>query len=372
MSLNTPYRAIFCDLRTDRTIDILPMRDVSIDDYIGKPGALSGTIPVPDSAIAARVARIEEGRTAVYLERGGDLWWGGIIWTSTLQSSERGVVSLSIQAATFDSYAGRRRIRDKFDYPAPGIDQLELVRELWRKLQSTETRMGGGAIGVTYDTETSTTLRTGSWRDGDEILYSEAIEALATAENGFEHYISVFRDPVSGARTRQLRLGSPRIHTGVTDLVLDRPGAILSYSFPRDVTRGGTTARARGASTNNNQTAESRPEFSKEVIDADLIKGGWPLIDLSTDHNEAFTETQLTALATAELAQARGAVVIPAITIRLGGVVPPTLLGRTTRIRITDEWFHQGLDARYRIIGVKVTPPERGRPDTAELYLEEA
>ncbi|WP_329380758.1 hypothetical protein OG625_15645 [Streptomyces sp. NBC_01351] len=370
MSAQTPYRAIFCDLRTDRTIDILPLRDVSIDDYIGKPGALSGTIPVPDSAIATRVARIEEGRTAVYLERGGDLWWGGIIWTSTLQSSERGVVSLSIQAATFDSYAGRRRIRDKISYPAPGIDQLALARELWRKLQSEETRLGGN-IGVTYGTETSTTLRTGSWRDGDEILYSEALESLATAENGFEHYISVFRDPASGTRTRQLRLGSPRIHTGVTDLVLDRPGAILSYSFPRDATRGGTTARARGASSNNNQAEESRPKFSKELIDTDLIKGGWPLIDLSTDHNEAFDETTLDSLAKAELARARGAVIIPAITIRLGDVVPPTLLGRTVRIRITDEWFSQGLDARYRIIGVKVTPPERGRPDTAELYLEE-
>lgn len=370
MSTGTPYRAIFCDLRTDRTIDILPLRDVSIDDYIGKPGALSGTIPVPDSAIAARVARIEEGRTSVYLERGGDLWWGGIIWTSTLQSSERGVVTLSIQAATFDSYAGRRRIRDTFSYPAPGIDQLELARELWRKLQS-ETRRGGD-IGVTYGTETSNVLRTASWRDGDEILYSEALESLAAADNGFEHYISVFRDPATGARTRRLRLGTPRIHTGVTDLVLDRPGQILSYSFPRDATRGGTTARARGASVNTNQAEESRPVFTQELVAQDLIDGGWPRIDLSSDHNEVSDKAVLTSLATAELARARGAVVIPAITIRLGAVVPPTLLGRTVRIRITDEWYAQGLDARYRIIGVKVSPPERGRPDTAELYLEEA
>lgn len=367
MSTQTPYRAIFCDLRTDRTIDILPLRDVSIDDFIGKPGALSGTIPVPDSAIAARVSRIEEGRTAVYLERGGDLWWGGIIWTSTLQSSERGVVTLSIQAATFDSYAGRRRIRGTFAYPAPGTDQLELARELWRRLQSSV----GGDIGVTYGTETSGVLRTASWRDGDEILYSEAIEGLAAADNGFEHHISVFRDPNTGARTRLLRLGSPRIHTGVTDLVLDRPGAILSYSFPRDATRGGTTARARGASVNTNQAEESRPQFSAELVAQDLIDGGWPRIDLSSDHNEVSDKATLTSLATAELAQARGAVVIPAITIRLGGVVPPTLLGRTTRIRITDEWHPQGLDARYRIIGAKVSPPERGRPDTAELYLEE-
>lgn len=368
MSAQTPYRAIFCDLRTDTTIDILPLRDVSIDDYIGKPGALSGTIPVPDAALAARVARIEEGRTSVYLERGGDLWWGGIIWTSTLQSSERGVVSLSIQAATFDSYAARRRIREEIKIE-PGTDQLEAARVLWSRLQASE----GGDIGVTYGQEKSDKSRTVTWRDRDETLYSEAIESLASAEGGFEYYVSVFRDPEKdGARARRLRLGSPRIHTGETDLVLDRPGAILSYSFPRDATRGGTTSRARGASANDNPTKESRPKISVEEVADDLIGGGWPRIDLSSDHNEVSDETVLQSLAKAELAQARGAVVIPAITIRLGEMVPPTLLGRTARVRITDEWFSQGLDARYRIVGVKVTPPERGRPDTAELYLEEA
>ncbi|MFD5145359.1 hypothetical protein [Streptomyces sp. NPDC058401] len=367
MTTDTPYRAIFCDVRTDSTIDILPLRDVSIDDFIGKPGALSGTIPVPDSALAARVSRIEEGRTAVYLERGGDLWWGGIVWTSTLQSSGRGVISLSIQAATFDSYAGRRRIRQTFAAATP-TDQLELARELWRRMQSGV----GGNIGVSFGTETSGVLRTGSWRDGDETLYSEALEALASSENGFEQQISVFRDPVSGARTRLLRLGSPRIHTGSTDLVLDRPGAILSYTFPRDATRGGTTARARGASANSNQTEESRPVYSDELVADDLIAGGWPRIDLSSDHNTVSDKAVLTGLAAVELAGARGAVVIPEITVRLGSEIPPSLLGRSVRIRITDEWHPQGLDARFRIIGVKVSPPERGRPDTAELYLEEA
>lgn len=99
---------------------------------------------------------------------------------------------------------------------------------------------------------------------------------------------------------------------------------------------------------------------------------GWPLIDLSSDHNEISDQLALDSVAATELAQARGAVVIPSISIHLGGIVPPALLGRVARIRITDEWYSQGLDARYRIIGVKITPPERGRADTAELYLEEA
>lgn len=366
----TPYRAIFCDLLTDRTIDILPLRGVSVDDYIGKAGSLSGTIPVPNAELASRARRIEEGRTSVYLERGGDLWWGGILWTSTLKSSDKGVLTLDVQAATFDSYAGRRRIREAVPSSPAGLpmDQLELARELWRHLQASP----GGDIGVTYGGETSGTLRNVSWRDGDETVYSEALDQLAAMDGGFEYHIAVYRDPATGQRTRRLRLGSPRITTSSADLVLDRPGTVLSYSFPRDATRGGTTARARGASVNTNQAQESRPLCSSEAVAQDLIDARYPRVDLSFDHNSVTDLAVLDSLATAELEQARGAVVIPALTIRLDGLVPPALLGRTARVRITDEWFREGLDARYRIVGFRIAPAERGRPDTAELYLEEA
>ncbi|MDQ1008994.1 hypothetical protein QFZ82_003479 [Streptomyces sp. V4I23] len=160
-ALDTPYRAIFCDLLSDQTIDILPLQDVQFDDYIGKAGSLSGTVPIPDEAIAERVRQVEEGRTAVYLERGGDLWWGGIIWTSTLQSSERGVLTLAIQAATFDSYAARRRIREEIKFTTP-TDQLEIARTLWNHLQKTDD----GNIRVKVGAETSSVKRTAAWRDG--------------------------------------------------------------------------------------------------------------------------------------------------------------------------------------------------------------
>ncbi|MER5433887.1 hypothetical protein [Streptomyces sp. NPDC002588] len=380
MSITTPYRAIFCDLLSDRTIDILPLRDVTVDDYIGKAGSLSGTIPVPDTAMAARVRRIEEGRTSVYLQRGNDLWWGGIVWTATLQSDDQGVLSLGIQAATFESYAGRRRIRDDLNFQ--NTDQLVVARKLWEHLQTgkfddeTGTTVPGGNIGVSYGYETSDPPqpRSVAYRDGDETVYLEALDALAAQENGFEHHIGVYRDPVSGARVRRLRLGSPKIGIGSTDLVMDRPGSVLSYSFPRDATRGGTTARARGATDNTSQAVESRPLYADAdiAVGRTLIAAGYPRIDLTSDHNDVASTTVLKSLANAELAEGAGAVVIPEISVRLDDLVPPALLGRTVRLRVTDEWWTEGLDARYRIIGVKVSPAQRGRPDTAELYLEEA
>lgn len=104
----------------------------------------------------------------------------------------------------------------------------------------------------------------------------------------------------------------------------------------------------------------------------DLIgQAGYPRIDLTSDHNDITDTATLTALARTELAAATGAVVIPEISVRLDDLVPAALIGRTVRIRITDEWYAEDLDTRYRIIGVKVSPAQRGRPDTADLYLEE-
>ncbi|ROQ33769.1 hypothetical protein EDD98_2801 [Streptomyces sp. PanSC19] len=369
MALDTPYRAIFCDLVTDQTLDILPLRDVSFEDYIGRAGSLSGTVPIPDRAMADRVHKIRPGRTTVYLERGGDLWWGGIVWTTTLQGSDRGVLTLSVQAATFDSYASRRRIRKEIKFTQP-TDQFVIARTLWRDLSE---GLAESAIDVGDWEEKSDVLRTASWRYGDEIVYQEALDQLGAQVKGFEYQILVYRDPDPGKnkRVRELRLGSPKIRTGATDMVFDRPGAILSYSFSDDATRGGTASLARGATTNGNAATESRPTLS-DLMTPDKIDGDWPPLDLSSDHNDVSDKATLNSLAKAAVDEASGSAVIPEISIRLGGIVPPALLGRTARIRITDEWHPAGLDTRYRIVGVKVRPAERGRPDTAELALEEA
>ncbi len=366
MSLDTPYRAVFCDLVTDQTLDILPLRDVSFEDYIGRAGSLSGTVPVPDRAMAERARKIKPGRTTVYLERGGFLWWGGIVWTTNLQGSDRGVVTLGVQASTFDSYAARRRIRTEVKYHQ--VEQFGIVRDLWARLGA---GLGASAVEPGDDVPAQEVPRSASYQLGDETAYQEALDQLAAYEDGVEYQILVYRDPSDGRRVRRLRLGSPRIRAGATDVVLDRPGTILSYSLPDDATRGGTTSLARGATVNNNAAAPSRPTLSDEITATDL-PDRWPRLDLSADYNDISDKATLDALARAALKEAQGSVLIPELSIRLSDVVPSTLLGRTARVRITDEWHPTGLDARYRIVGVKVRPAERGHPDTAELALEEA
>ncbi|MEU4892947.1 hypothetical protein AB0B12_17355 [Streptomyces sp. NPDC044780] len=362
-AVDTRYRAVFTDLRTDQAIDVLPLREVEYDDYLGKPGSLTATVPVPDARMARRVRELVEGRTAVYLERGNEVCWGGIVWTLTPATDDRGLTTVGVQAATFDSYAGRRYIRANLSFTT--LDHLEIVRRLWDYMQGSE----GGHIGVEYQPTAPTAVRTVAYSDGDETLVEEAIGQLAAMEPGFEHRIAVYRDPVTGRRVKQLQLGSPAIRVGDQPVMLDLPGDVLSYSFPRDATRGGTTARARGGTP---EGGAGGPVMSGEQVAEDLLAAGFPRLDTSSDHSNVTDKATLDAFARSELAALRGAVVIPSVRIRLGPDTTPALLGTTVRLRIKDVWFAEGLDARYRVVGIKVTAPERGRPETADLYLEEA
>ena len=70
----TPYRLLFCDLRFDQLLDVLPVQGVALDDYIGKAGRLTGNVPIPNREIAERARRaLQPGRTGVWVERGRDI-----------------------------------------------------------------------------------------------------------------------------------------------------------------------------------------------------------------------------------------------------------------------------------------------------------
>ncbi|WP_282204553.1 hypothetical protein [Kitasatospora fiedleri] len=54
----------------------------------------------------------------------------------------------------------------------------------------------------------------------------------------------------------------------------------------------------------------------------------------------------------------------------LTGTIEIPQLGTLVRLRIRDDWFYDGLDAQYRVVGLHGRPAQRGRPDTTTLYLE--
>lgn len=357
------YRLLAADLLTDRLIDVLPVQDLAFDDFIGKTGALSGVIPVPDPGMAARVrAAILPARTALWVERGSDVWWGGILGTPTPRSDGRGGAFLDVQAATFDSYLNRRLVLA--DLAFRQTDPLGIARGLVEYAAS----LPGGDIGLLLDPQTSGVLRDRAYRAADAARVRDLLDDLA-AEEEFEWRVQAYRD-ATGARVKRLQLGSPRIQSGAAPVVLTHPGNVLEYSQPTDGTGMANVWQSRGATVESDLSADSGPLLSGVHVDTDRLAAGWPRLDGTSDYPSVTDRTTLDALAGADLARARDAIVIPSVRVRLGGEVSPALIGSRVRLRIRDVWHPEGLDVVRRVVGLRVEPAERGREENAELYLE--
>jgi hypothetical protein len=102
------------------------------------------------------------------------------------------------------------------------------------------------------------------------------------------------------------------------------------------------------------------------------IAAGWPRLDGTSDYSTVTDLATLDGHARADLARRVRPVAIPSVTVLSTATQPQ--LGSYVRLRISrdDYWYQDGLSARYRVVGLRVAPAERGRPDTTDLYLEAA
>lgn len=363
------YELLVCDLRTDRLLDRIPVTGVSYDDYIGKTGSLSATIPVPDSTVARRIrTSLLPGRTMVYLERwtafAGEVVWGGILWTRTPTRDARGFYSCPIQAADLESYLRAHRMLTT-DLVAAAADQLAIARQIITYAQS----LPGGDLSIEMDpSQLSGVLRDRSYSRYDLPRLGDMLDKLASVQGGFEWRIQIYRSD-DGVRHRVLRLGYPELTLGGQPTVLSSPGPVTAYALPEDATQQANSWQSRGASVDTDVSTESVPLMSALLTTPADIAAGWPLLENSSDYSTVETQDVLDSHAAADLGRALRPVTVPSVTIV--GQAPPAL-GSTIRLRITDTWYYDGLDALYRLVGYKVAPEERGRPESAELYLEAA
>lgn len=365
MPVASPYRVMICDLRTDQLLDILPVTGLSFDDFIGKTGACSGQIEITDSRVSARVrSNFIPTRTAVYIQRGFDIWWGGILWTSTPAVDQRGFARVQFQASTFESYFDHRKIYDVQTFT--GVDQLDIVRGLIDYVQG----QPGGDIGLTYDATLSGVLRDRTYLNYDLLNIKEQIDQLSNVEDGFEWRVRAYKDE-SGNRKRHVQLGYPKIISGQTDSMLSKPGNILSYTLPEDGTTTANYWQSRGSTSSTEGSEESVPLMSSQLSFDEDIEAGWPRLDGSSDYSTVIDLATLDGHAAADITRYRNPIVIPDVEVLIGNeAISPGVVGSTVRIRIKDIWYHEGVTLRYRIVGFKIQPPDRGKPETAQLYLE--
>lgn len=257
------YRYLVTDLLTTTIIAELPLTNVTWGQALNEAGQFSGEMLLSDSRIVSYLgtgatnpieACTVPGKTGLYVERNGQLIWGGIIWSREYDSGSQ---KLRLGGKEFDSYFGKRCITsdEVFD---EGTDQFTVVKRLVDVVQSVPR----GNIGIN-------TSLVGTCGQGlADILpileyeHRNLLDVIVDLSKqgppfGFDFHVDVAYD-IFGNPTQNLRLFYPHKSSNydpesATYPMLEFPGTALSYAFPEDGSSIANIVYAFGPGTNEGQ-----------------------------------------------------------------------------------------------------------------------
>lgn len=366
--MSVRHRYLLADPVTDRNLGTLPLDGVTYSRRIGQAGELTGGFPIATRHLGEAYRLLVDRPLAIYVERTvitptsrrSELWWGGITWAVPPKFGKRSTQErCDIIAATFESYPQHRKIMSDYDPPLD-VDRGELAAELWDRMQA-----AGPTAGVLVDPGTPTVggdpYAGNGWLASSGVWYQDALDEVTTADPSFELTVDVWADP-DGTRHRRLRAGTPVIGDPNRVHLLATPKTVVAWDDSADQTARPTHAMARGKSDLANLGADAEPLTSPVVIDDAAVADGVLRVDDVTDY-ATDDEDLLLAKAGQRLRLPNG---IPSVTVHLPetAAFTPGALGDQGRIILRgNSWPGGRLDTTQRIIGVQVTPAERGRPE---------
>lgn len=345
----TTYRYLFADLRTNAILAELPLTGVSFNQNLNAVGTLQGNLEITDlseTAMNIMPATIPT-RCAIYVDRNGELIWGGIIWSRSYSSSTQ---KISLTAREFLSYFERRRITTDSVYTA--TDQLNVARGLIINAQGASGSAGN--IGITFGAETSGVNISKNYYAYELKTVYSALADLSKSSTGFDYRVDVAYDG-SGNPTKTLKLGYPRLGTAYSSTnanipVLEFPaGNVIEYEWPEDGSQAANILYASGAGSNEGKLISTQTNTAYPAA-------GWPTLEDSANYSDVTDQTLLTNLAAGQLA----AVVYPPTTLKvvLPGNQNPEIgsynVGDDVRVRIRDPRFPNGIDQTMRLVSMGV------------------
>lgn len=365
------YTYKFADLLTDFDIAEMELSDVKFDRRIIQAGAFSASIEVPNQDVADQVKKIVPARTILHVYRDSEIWGSYIIWTMNISSTSHGPAKVDIQGATLESWFDRRLVDVDLTYN--DVDQFDIARDLVEQAQTGWTPYELNAIlGIAADTNDSGVLRDRSYYLTDAATTGQRLRELAAVDNGFEYMIHTYVDGAS--RVREFILATA-LGTDGNDYIFTYPGNILSYQITYDATDSATAWWTRGDTIDDDATATSTPLMTvAPVLSTTWLDNNFPHLDRVVDYSSVTILDTLEDYAAWWRDNHSGYIAIPVITIETStpnSIITPQALGSYADFTIVDEFFALGdFSSRNRIIGIEVSPPERGSQESIRLVIE--
>lgn len=374
------YSYRFASLLSDSDIAEIELSNVRFDRRIIQPGAFQATAVVTNLNIAEQVKKIIPARTIVHVYRDADIWGTYIIWSVRVRSSNRGPVTVDISGSSLESWFYRRLLDVDLDFT--GDDQFEIARTLVEQAQiGWFPYVDSANLNIMTSSNNSGVLRDRSYRLTEAASVGQRLEELANVDNGFEYFISTYVDSDTNMRVRKFVMAK-QLGSDISESVFSYPGSILSYEIDYDANEAATAFWARGDTISDDVTSASEPLMTESpVLAGDYLENAFPHLDKVVNYSTVIVLDTLVRYATWWRDNRSGVFAVPVIEINTTDVptiITPTTLGSYGQFTILDEYF--GLSGenlpqfsyRNRIVGIEVTPPQRGSAEKIRLVVEQA
>lgn len=373
------YSYRFANLLSDSDIAELELSNVKFDRRIIVPGSFTGTVAVTNLDIATQVKKIIPAKTIVHVYRDADIWGTYIIWSMRVRSSSRGPVQVEFTGASLESWFYRRIVDVDLTYNF--IDQFEIARNLvYNGLIGWNPYAAAANIHLNLGTNMSGVQRDRTYKLTDAASIGQRLEELANVEGGFEYMINTYYDPVTDTRKRDFIIDT-QLGDQNRDLVFTYPGAISGYEISYDANEAGTAWWARGDTIDDDIVDNNEPLMTEApYLSGDWLSNGFPHLDRVLDRSGVILLPHLQVYADWWRENRSGVWAVPVIDINttdIATILPPASLGTAAQFTILDEFFGltdgaPDFSYRSRIVGIEVTPPERGRSESMRLVIEQA
>lgn len=372
------YTYRFANILSDSDIAELELSNVRFDRRIIQPGSFSADMSVTNSQIAEEVKKVIPGKTLVHVYRDSDIWGTYIIWQVRVKSGRSSDVTVSFSGATMESWFYKRIV--DFDLEFSNVDQIDIFADLVNGAQvGWSPYIDSANMNIIVPVGSTGVLRDRTYKLSDAASVGQRIEELANVDDGFEYMIKTYIDPYENERVRIMDWGYPNINGTVKAVQFAYPGNITSYELSYDATEAGTAFWARGDSIQDDVTAESEslitptPELSTQYL-----VGAWPHLDKVVDYQSVTNIDTLYEYARWWKDNHSGLVLIPQVEINSseGLIFSPNEIGSWAQFTITDAYFplnsdgSSGFSGEFRVVGMEVTPPERGSGETIRFVIE--
>jgi hypothetical protein len=359
------YRAR--DLLNWTPLDSLPYQGVGFGKILDQHGSWSGSLPLADP----HVQRFDwkdatrTGRTALFVDLGGTLVWGGVIWTTAYESDDP-TRSLKVTASEFGSYFQHRLQAEDYGseselgkvWETSGGDPILIIKRIVEDAQIKEHESPGYITG----TRIPIVVHGPTGEEGDLVKISYPGTSLQTVDSinstltalgwgpGYDFsWDCVYNS--EGVPVVQLNLYRPKKgRTPEESQIVILGRDTIKWTWPEDATSQATEVVETGSGTGGGAPAYASANYP-----------GYPLLQKATARTQITQESTLETIALGDLALCGWPVVTP--TIVLPAALPGTPAAKRKTLALGE--YDVGDEFVFR-----VDPVAAGGPNTDPRFPE--